>query len=277
MHLTDKEFYEMIKKFFPILCSVFINDTGVSITDTEKFILVKQANTFKLSVKENDPLVEGGASEKAILTKQLQVVRYPEKFFGFPIIAYSIPLINNDTNNVVGSITFATSQEKENCIIETSKELQIFSEQLSFSSEELASSSQELTLSSQNFTTNIDDIKHQIKSMDEILKYINNVSNTTNLLGLNAAIEAARAGEHGRGFAVVAEEIRKLAQNSKDSTEKITQTLTTIKEDINNVIESINAFSKVSQEQSAQTEQVATGAQRLHELSINLMKLSKSL
>jgi methyl-accepting chemotaxis protein len=98
---------------------------------------------------------------------------------------------------------------------------------------------QEIRQSSRSAADSINALSQSTNDIGMVLAVINDVTNETRLLSLNASIIAAQSGEHGKGFAVVADKIRNLAERTSDSTRAIAALISRVQDETHQAVESI--------------------------------------
>lgn len=159
-----------------------------SIEDASKGVQHIAINTGKVS--DNSTKIAGGFEQ---ITKAMQ-----------------------DMSAAVEEIT--SSMESVSALSKETDDLSVKGAELAGNAEK---SMGEIAKTSDHVYVIVQDVEKQMGEITKIVGIIRDLANQTNLLALNAAIEAARAGEAGRGFAVVATEVKSLAQESRNSAEKI--------------------------------------------------------
>ena len=217
-------FNEFIDKLMNTISIVKENSVNLAERTSNMELAIEQANSIVESSVKDIEVVSYGIHQNAKAAENTaQGLIEMEK--GISIVSTASADIMNDSKGVFKAAK--TGVEKMNNAV-------ISINQVKDSSDNI-----QLVMSALNDTT---------QRVNEITSVISSIAEQTNLLALNASIESARAGEYGKGFAVVAEEVRKLAEESKSSTARITSLVNEIGNRTTDALETVENEHKVVEE-----------------------------
>ena len=273
---SGEEIVKLFTEVAPYINDIIIEDVGISVIKDGIYTAYVPGKSFDLGLKAGEPM-KGQVSEQCMKTgsRVIRMISREQSAFDIPYIACAYPI--KEGNAAIGCVITTqniTNQEKIHSI---AGDLAASSQEFSASMEELAAGAQQLTSVSKELSKLGEELAATIRHTDEIVAFIRNISQQTNLLGLNAAIESARVGEAGRGFSVVAEEVRKLAAVSAESVKNINTSLQKTQGSIVRMNEKVVSIDRTAQNQAASIGEKAKNSQGLAEMAGELSSVSEHM
>ncbi len=257
----------------PIIQSVFPFDSMVVISDRDTFLYYGPGKKMQHESPVGKAVRKGDGMWEAIVSRSTQDIVVAKDVWGFPFRSISVPVIN-ESGEIAGAIGLAYSLETQEMLHEVAQTIAAASEEVAASSQELAANAALLNQRLERLGVTGQSMVHNIGKSDTILMFIRDIAANTNLLGLNASIEAARAGEQGRGFSVVAQEIRKLSANSQVSVKEIKGILESMRGEITQIEQEIDAVDKISSQQKAASYEISKAIEALTGLATRVQELA---
>ncbi len=211
-------------------------------------VLVKQTNHSAQQVLVNAEVLLDSSKRTALSAKEISVAT-EEIASGASTLAVEAERGNDLTNHIGGQMLQVVDANLQ--MGTSASEMRRVSEQGIEYMSQLISKTSSTEKMTRSMVEKVDKLKDSTNSIRKILEVLSNVSKQTNILSLNATIEAARAGAAGKGFMVVADEIRKLADQSRQSISIVGQITETIQLEIDETVDVLSEAYPLFQEQIA--------------------------
>jgi len=174
------------------------------------------------------------------------------------------------------SVAAATEQASTNVtmVASATEELTATVNEIARNSDRASAITHKAVSEADSASETVNELGKAAREIDKITEVITEISEQTNLLALNATIEAARAGEAGRGFSVVASEIKELAKQTAEATQKIKREIGGIQDSTEGTVSQIKQISKVINEVD---EIVSTTAAAVEEQSVTTKEIATNV
>ncbi|KHD84145.1 PAS domain-containing protein [Bacillus ginsengihumi] len=160
--------------------------------------------------------------------------------------------------------------DRQNLLENSTNEFIAVVEEMTAATNEVHQASESIVESISVLNKQSEIVKMDVENIQSVISYVKEISTQSNLLGLNASIEAARAGSSGRGFAIVANEIRKMADKSKDSANDISKQLEEIITSVNVMMEMIKKVTEKIDNNSESIEELKKAYEHIANTAENL-------
>ncbi|MFD1177083.1 methyl-accepting chemotaxis protein [Paenibacillus puldeungensis] len=250
----------------PYFKKIHSQDIMIGVTDKEVFHYYAPSRTLDLGLDKGSPIPSNDATLMNALAGQRTINRLPAEVYGNPVISAGIPIYGPD-QTVVGALALAYTLENEEKLESLTKEVNGITNHLVDMVQNVAAHAEELSATTTHILDNTRKTVEDSQEVNKVTSLIREISEQTNLLGLNASIEAARVGELGAGFGVVATEVRKLAVNSKEATHDIEKSLSTVQLSIKQMEREIQSIAESSTVQAELVTEFSDVIERLNKAS----------
>lgn len=275
--INNEKIYETAIKSGKYTYDLFDSNSTVVIYDTEKVIAYYESKHMDFGIKIGD-LIKPKTIIAEVLKKGIRIFSQVDKDkspFSIPYIGMGIPIKNGELT--IGGITMTSSIAKQEILKEMSVQLSETSAQTKEASEGIALSASNIAAAMEQLSTNSSEAENELKSINEIIRIVEQIAGHTKLLAFNAAIEAARSGNAGLGFSVVAKEVRKLAEDTRGNVQKISEKLLAISNTVNIITEKISDLDELSQNQAASTQEITASMNSLDDSVKKIKEVTNNL
>ncbi len=260
----------------PYFKQLHSQDIMIGITDKEIFQYYTPSKVIDFGLVKGSPIPLDDPTLRNGLAGKVSFNRIPAEVYGDPVISTCVPIYGTD-NEVVGVFAIAYTLENEKKLELFTDEINAISDHLMDMVQSVAAQSEELSATSSQILDNTRKAVTESQEVNKVTGFIREISEQTNLLGLNAAIEAARVGEQGAGFGVVAKEVRKLSVNTKEATHNIEKSLSDVQNSIKQMEHEIEAISASSHAQAELVNEFSAVIERLNKASNEMTTFIQSI